>query len=575
MMINDLKALEFQYFRVVFVCGKWYNRSMKKDNAEKQKKAAADVDLTAMTRQELEEFAMKAAEQSVINEAEAEHWRELYQREINRKYGRKKDTAGIDDAQISFFNEAEATADPDVPEPSIDEVREKPSKKTKKKKGHQKKALPVKQVEYKLTEEEQVCPKCGSPLHVMKKVVHEEIVVEPAKFHIERSVSYVYSCRNCEQNDIEATILQAEHPKAAFPHSLLSPSLAAWIIYRKYEEAMPLYRQSQSLARFGMDLSRQTLSNWVLRAEDRYFDSLYERLKDHLVRNDIVHADETRLMVVKGRKEPGKPDNGYMWLYRTGKYAEHPVILYEYQPGRGHEYPEAFLKDFSGYLQTDGYAAYREIADEPDRKAGKIVPVGCWAHLQRKFCDAKKAAAKGSKTPHIDTGIEFCRKIFQVEKKCEDMNFEGRKVWRAEHAAPILDEFFDWIHHMEELSLPKSLLGTAVTYASNQETELRNYLLDGRLEVSNNIAERSIKPFVIGRKNFLFAFTEGGAAASSVLYSIVETAKANGLNSYEYMKYVMEVLSQIDTPEDTDFDRLLPWSEDLPEVVRQTPDPEQ
>lgn len=542
---------------------------MTKEERKRKIEKALDVDFTGMTRQEVEKYALKAAEQSVLNEAEADHWRELYQREVNRKYGRSRDTADIDYAQLSFFNEAEAEADPAVPEPSAQEIKGKP-KKSRKKKGHQKKALPVHVTEYRLSGDEMNCPNCGSELHEMKKIIHEEIIVEPARFHIERTVTHVYSCRNCDNTGLGGTIINAPSPKSFMPGSALSASLAAWIIYRKYAEGTPLYRQSQSLARFGMDISRQTLSNWVVKSADRYGRPLYERLKEYLIRNDILHADETTLQVVRGREkdqQTSKPEHGYMWLYRTGKYAREPIVIYEYCAGRRYEYPEKFLERFSGYLQTDGYAVYQKLAKDDARKAGTITPVGCWAHLQRKFCDAKKAAGKEVKTPTIDVALAFFRELNHVEKACADMSIEDRKAYRKEHAEPILNDFFSWLHEKNEIVVHDSLLGKAFTYGINQEFPLRNYLLDGRLEMTNNLSERSIKGYVICRKNFLFANTENGAQSSAILYSILETAKANHLNCYEYLKYVLETLSQIDAPTEEDLDRLLPWSDTLPEKV--------
>lgn len=205
---------------------------MTKEERKRKIEKALDVDFTGMTRQEVEEYALKAAEQSVLNEAEADHWRELYQREVNRKYGRSRDTADIDYAQLSFFNEAEAEADPAVPEPTAQEIKGKP-KKSRKKKGHQKKALPVHVTEYRLSGDEMNCPNCGSELHEMKKIIHEEIIVEPARFHIERTVTHVYSCRNCDNSGLGGTIINAPSPKSFMPGSALSASLAAWIIYRK------------------------------------------------------------------------------------------------------------------------------------------------------------------------------------------------------------------------------------------------------------------------------------------------------------------------------------------------------
>ena len=219
----------------------------------------------------------------------------------------------------------------------------------------------------------------------------------------------------------------------------------------------------------------------------------------------------------------------FMWLYRTSGDAEHPIVLYEYQPGRGQEYPKAFLNGFHGYLQTDGYSGYNTV-DGATR-------VGCWAHARRKFDEALKAVPKGRRSPTAEQGVAYCSQLFKLEERYKDLPPEDRKQRRLEQEKPVLDAMQAWANTRN--AAPKSKLGIALNYLKNQWTELNAYLQDGRIELSNNRAERSIKPFVISRKNFLFANTPGGARCSAILFSLIETAKENGLDPYCYLTWVL------------------------------------
>jgi hypothetical protein len=285
----------------------------------------------------------------------------------------------------------------------------------------------------------------------------------------------------------------------------------------------------QDFGRSGLELSRQTMSNWMIYCAETWLTPIYERLHRLLLQSDIINADETELQVLR---EPGRKaqTKSYMWLYRTGSYAEHPVVLYEYQPGRGSKYPLNFLSGFKGYLQTDGYVGYDALKD--------VKHVGCMAHLKRKFHDAVTALPNGKKSGSAVEGEAYCEKLFQLERTFANLSPEERRLRRQELARPILDEFLSWGSTRNASS--KSKLGEALTYLHNNGKELSEYLNDGRLEISNNLAERSIKPFVIDRKNFLFANTPKGATASAVMFSIIQTAIANDLDPYRYLVYIFD-----------------------------------
>jgi len=273
------------------------------------------------------------------------------------------------------------------------------------------------------------------------------------------------------------------------------------------------------------------MSNWMIKATEDWLTPVYDALHEMICMRDILFADETTLQVLN---EPGKTaqSESYMWLYRTAYGTGPPIVLYDYRPDRKAKNPEAFLAGFTGYLQVDGYKAYRSL--EPG-----ITIVGCFSHCRRKFDEALKAL---DPKDHIGSGAlagkHFCDKLFAIERSIEDCDFDERYRKRLELARPVLDDFRLWLKKRNPT--PKSKFGIAVNYALNQWEYLERYLLDGRLEISTNRAERSIKPFVICRKNFLFANTPRGAKCSAIMFSIIETAKENGLNPYEYLTYIFK-----------------------------------
>jgi hypothetical protein len=250
-----------------------------------------------------------------------------------------------------------------------------------------------------------------------------------------------------------------------------------------------------------------------------------------------------------------------MWLYRTGRDGP-PIVLYDYQTTRASKHPDNYLSGFKGYLQTDGYSGYGNLT--------RVTLVGCWAHARRKFTDALKAlpAEQRDKPVAAGIGLDYCNKLFAIERQLKDLPDRERYEKRLELSKPVLDEFYIWLKKQRQQTLPKSAFGQAITYCLNQWDSLNNYLLDGRLEIDNNRAERSIKPFVIGRKNFLFSNTPRGARGSAIIYSIIETAKENNLNPYNYLVYLFERLPNVDTSDVAVVDALLPWSGTLPEDCR-------
>jgi len=539
---------------------------------ETAKNETKSIDFSAMDRTDLEEYAVRITNKAIALEAENSSYKELLRRNRRDMFGPKSERH-VSEGQLSFFNEAEKDSEPDAEEPDKSEALPAPRK--KKGKGHKKglvSGLPKETIEYKLTDKELICPKCGGGLTEMKTVVRTEIEVIPAEYKVVEHRTKAYSCRACDKEGTEGTIVAAQSPGGMFRNSLASPSLAADIIFKKYVLAQPLYRQEQELSRAGLSIGRNTLANWVVKGAELYLMPIRDHMKGKLVASSVIHADETPVEVIR---EPGREASAdsYMWMYRTGRSEGPPVILFDYTPGRGAEYPKAFLGEFTGHVHCDGYAVYTKLAREGGTGSPHIVVVCCWAHARRKFTDiikglAKNAAAKGTEA---EKAIEYIGRLFRIEEEAKDMPPDVRLEYRAEKAAPIVDGYFSWLKSIRDRCVGSLL--TAVNYSLNREDELRAYLTDGRLEISNNLGENTIRPFCVGRRNWLFCDTPNGARASAACYGIIETAKANGVNAFEYLKYIFTVFKDSDIGS-LDMEDFMPWSPSLPDACRKGGEPE-
>lgn len=464
-----------------------------------------------------------------------------------------------DALQVDLFNEAEVNAVRIASEPELSEVKAHYRKRTRLTTDKLPEDLPVEIIEHALSVHERICPDCGGELHTMGRETREEFKIVPAKAVIVQHIRHVYACRKCEETADHVPIVKANMPEPVIKGGFASPETIAHIATQKFMMASPLYRQEQEWLQNGIRLSRQTMSNWLIKASEEWLEPLYEEMKIQLLRHDVLHADETVLQVLK---EPGKPakSKSYMWLFRTSGEAKHQIVLYDYQPDRRHMRPDEFLKGFSGYLHADGYDGYHKLPDN-------IIVVGCLAHLRRKFFDALKTLPKDKQADsNAAKGVAYCDKLFYFEKQMALLPHEERFKEREKLSKSLIDEFYEWIGHLH--ALPSTLLGKAEYYARSQRKYLERYLLDGRLEISNNRAERSIKPFVIGRKNWLFTNTPNGARASAVYYSLVVTAMENGLNPFEYLSWVLANAPNLGKPGYASaIGDLLPGSEALPQRV--------
>jgi len=527
---------------------------MKKSTDWQQIVAEKDARITALEQRQAElELLLKFYE-------------EQFKLSKHRQFGASSEKS--DFSQMSFFNEAESESyGKIIKEPTLSDVKPEKKKKQIGRKEKVTSSLPTEVKEYKLTEEESVCPECGGSLHEMDKEVRKELKVIPAQVMVTEHVRYTYACRNCEKNGISVPIITAKAPTPPIRNSLASPSMLAHIITRKYVEAIPLYRQEQQFQRFGLDLSRQTLSNWAVKA-GKLLLPLYNMMHEDLISKNVLHVDDTVLEVLN---EPGREatTDSYMWVYRTSG-SDKPIILYDYTMGRSGDYPKEFLKGFMGYLQTDGYAGYHKLSVEIPGKPPDVILAGCWAHARRKYDEALKGLSGKRADEALLTrqGLEYCNTLFRLEELIKDLSPEEKKMRRDEEARPTIDAYFAWAEKKAADTYPNLLLGKAVSYSLRQRKYLETYLMDGRLEISNNRAERSIKPFVIGRKNWLFSNTPAGADASAILYSIVETAKENDLNPFTYLQYLFERVPNIESSNLSELETLLPYAEGLPEICR-------
>lgn len=469
---------------------------------------------------------------------------EQFKLAIDRQFSKRSEALKpYDEAQGDLFNEAECEVDNASGEEEV--VTTTTTKKARGKRKPLPKDLPRERIVLDLEDDEKVCSCCQHPLHKIGEDSSEKLEFTPAVLKVLEYVRPKYSCRQCEKEADKVSILQKPAPVSLLPKSFATESLLSNIILGKYQYALPLYRQESLFKQSGIELSRTTMARWVVQVSE-HFTPLYQALHKHLLEQVVIQADETPLNVLKEEKKC------YMWVYCSG--ADSPeatlkgvknIVLFDYQNGRSRACPEGFLGEYDGYLQTDGYKAYDGLT--------KVEHLGCLAHARRKFMDAKKLQGKG-KTGKADAALAKIQKLYALETRLKGKPAEEKMAERQKLAKPMLDDLHKWLTSQKVVE--SSPLGKAIKYTVGQWPKLVRYIEDGHLSIDNNRAERAIKSMVIGRKNWLFADTPKGADASAMLYSIIETAKANGLIMYDYLVQCMKELAK---PEQ-DIESLLPWN---------------
>ena len=498
--------------------------------------AAADKK-TIYTAAEVAALENKIQQQQEEIEAlkkKLEHMNEVFANAQRARFGQssEKKSYVLSEDQICLFNEAEIEQDHKAEEPTEETFTVKAHARKKKRTVDELiKDLPVEEVILSLPEEKLRCDKCGGTFKLIgKKLVRRELVVIPQSEKVLEYYSCTYACDKCEKDTGFAHIVTTKTPPALMKHSLASPSTVADVMTKKYVDGVPLARQEKIWARQGVELSRATLANWVIQCAQTWLKPLYKEMKQQLLAQDVIHADET---VVQVLKEDGKTaaSESRMWLYASGAYSKPQIRIFEYQPDRSGKRPESFLKGFSGYLVTDGYAGYNQVQ--------KVTHCGCWAHARRKWREAMPDGAT-VKTSKAAVGFQYCTKLFSLEKKYIYADGKSRKEYRQNVVWPLLEEYFCWLKTLRPEKGSK--LEEAVRYSLNQKQQLMAFLENGDVPISNNLAENAIRPFVVGRKNWLFCDSVKGAEASAIVYSLVETAKANGQEPYDYLLYVLTLL---------------------------------
>jgi len=462
-----------------------------------------------------------------------------------------------------MFNEVELTV---VAEEMLAEGAQKdrestPSVPNQKKPGR--KPLPKDlhrvRIEHEIPESEKRCP-CGCTRTVIGEDISEQLDIIPAKIQVLVHVRKKYACKHCEEG-----VTIAPLPPQPIPKSNASPGLLAHIAISKYQDALPLYRQQAILQRSGVDIPRNTLANWMIKSGE-LLQPLLSAMETKLLTHPVMHCDETIVQILK---EPDKPptSKSYMWV-RVGGPPTQLIRLFHYAPSRIGVVVSELLEGYRGYLQTDDYAGYNAVA----AKNG-VTQLGCWAHARRKFIDAQKATAgktkskanNTNKVSKADMAISLITKLYAIEKTLKEANAETRWQIRQQQAVPQLQKIRALLEKTLHSTLPKGLLSKAVSYLDKNWQKLNVYTQDGRLSIDNNPAENAIRPFVIGRKNWLFSASVNGAKASANIYSLIETTKANQLEPYQYLRQLFTELPKVITADQ--IEALLPWNVNLQDGV--------
>lgn len=489
------------------------------------------------------------------------------QQRFGRQTEKLEDIAG----QLSFFNEAEANYDEKAPEPQVEDVVDpvrKAARRTKKKGQREEdlKDFPQEEIAHDIPQKELNDAFGEGNWKSMPDEIFWQLRFEPARWIAEKHIIKVYVGTDGIHQD---EFLRGDHPTALFKGSIATPSLEAAIINAKYVNSNPLDRISRDFEANGLNLSKQTMSNWTVWAAERYLSFVYEWMKKRQQEAHVNQCDETPVNVIHDGRPAGS--QSYMWVHISGELSPMPrVVVYEYQKTRHSEHPKAYYKGFCGVLMTDGLEQYHKL----ERDLEGITNANCMAHARRHFANAIKAIGK-SNPEAIKASVAYkalirIGAIYDLENALKDLTPEERLKERQASIKPLVEEFFAWIHKIQEdqTVLPKGETAKGVTYCLNQEGYLKRFLDDGEIPIDNSASERALRTFTIGRKNWMTINTVRGAQASAIIYSITETARANSLNVYYYVKHLLAELPGLirldGTINEKELEPLMPWSKDLP-----------
>lgn len=460
------------------------------------------------------------------------------------RYGSKTEKLDQLDGQLSFFNEAEKLSE-DAPdeEPDIDDVLPKKQKK-KKQKGKREedlKDLPEESCLHGLSDAQLDKQYGAGNWRRLKDEVYKRLKYTPASWSVEvHTVQVAVGTDGMHQDEF----IRGDRPRDILRNCIATPSLCAAIMNAKYVNSIPLYRIEQEFQRNSVNISRQSMADWMIKTANRYLVVIYKRLQVELFRYHVTQADETPVNVINDGREKGTKSNSYMWVHRSGEfYKDRPIVLYEYQKTRHHKHPEAYYKDFKGVLVTDGLQQYHLIEEH----LPGVTNANCWAHARRSYADAVKAFGKSDtnvlrKTVAYQALVRIAA-IYKLESTLKDCTPKERLKIRQKSIKPLVDEYFAWVKERlaDTAALPKGKTAQGLNYSVNQEQYLRIFLEDGEVPIDNSASERSIRTFCVGKKNWVLIDSIKGATSSAIIYSLSETAKLNGLNPYYYFEHLLSV----------------------------------
>ena len=500
-----------------------------------------------------------------LNEKYEQQVKELIQAKATIKflsskmYAPRSEKTEYIDYENSLFSLLDEEIEVYEPEPEKETVEVKAYRRPKSK-GYRAEILKVFPHEKEvsdLNEKDRICDVCGSSLEpVGEEFIRSEVIVEPPTIRVIDHYVKTYECRVCRKETGSAHMIKAPLTEPLIRHSFASASLAAQIIHNKFALGLPLYRQEKEWEALGLSIGRETMSNWMMILCRDWLYHITERFRRELLGQRYIHIDETVMQVMK---EPGRKDTtkSYFWVYASIESSRHPVRMFVYEPGRSGNFPKEFLSEYVGTIITDAYNGYNNVVG--------VQRALCWAHARRAYTDALPSGKKeGKDTGLASKGIAYINKLFELEEDFRDLSPSEKAHKRIEFEKPVLEAYWSWVDESIKNVLPKSAVGKALNYSSSNRENLSRYIYDGNIPISNNLAENSIRPLVIGRKNFLFCGSPGGAAATACIYSIIETAKANGLDAHKYVEYLLKEMPRIGYDHCREqVDRLLPWNEEI------------
>ena len=463
------------------------------------------------------------------------------------------------DGNIIFFNETEAHANIEAPEPEEIEISKRGKKETGKREKDLK-SIPTVRIDHYMSEKELTKEFGENGWKQLPDLISRRYKFIPAEIKVEEHHIGVYASK---KND--GKMVRAGHPQNLLPGSLVSPSLAAAIMNAKYVNATPLARIEREMERYGLAITRQNMANWMIRLTEEYLSIIYDYLHERLYSYHVIQADETPVLVNRDGRPAGA--KSYMWVYRTGHlYTDKQIVLYEYQKTRNTSHPREFLKNYQGICVTDGYQVYHKLENEIE----DLTIAGCWVHCRRGFEEAWTVVNK-IKSPEVMSYLimQQIQAIYREEGKLKNLSVKDRLMQRQVVVKPLVDAFFSYLKQNDEKIPNSGKLREAVNYALNQEKYLRVFLTDGEVPIDNNASERAIRGFCLGKKNWEVIDTVNGAKTSAMIYSIAETAKVNNLKPYEYFNYLLETIPEHMEDKNRAFlEDLLPWSKTLPDHIK-------